>query len=736
MKRYGIIMLLFAMLCSFAACGNTATEEERTENTAGPEATSASALSAQASAGNENTGEIYERELISVPKPGANLLYAVRSGESIFMYGMLNGEEWLLYKMDIESRTIERIDFPQNHILYRMSAGLDGGICVLCINEEGEYILLTLNNDGAWMEQTLPTLEEYENSVITQIYPMEKGYIVFTVEEILALDTEGKLVKKIARYYRMGACMTQKDGSILIAAQVMAKPGDQLPVTRTLVLDQNFNITASYDSNSRFVAFFDDPASEENSYLAYQTNILYRFNYKNDTKEAIIDIFSSSMSYTSLIPLGAELYFSLTSSGPALWRPLEGDAPVQLSLATYHLSFPLQLQIAAYNESNAKYKINVIDYAMYDEAGAEEQGLTRLRMDIISGNGPDLYELSQLPAELYASKGLFEDLKPYFAENSPIQYADFVQNAVDALEYNGGLYYITPWFELVTIGGRRACVGTKGSWTVDEFLEAVKDYSPADVFGPSMTKNSFLMYLLIFSGKEYIDEDTLQCRFNDGDFEKLLTFASGLPDEYDPNKSTGPDLARAYIGLQPLLVCWVRDQVFMGYNATALGEEPEYVGFPALHASGVAMSPQAPIAVSVSTGKKDAAMDFIYFLLGDSVQRSLAGNWPIVQSYLDERLDYWEEEFFSCGETNILATSYEGVMMEIVSPVNEETANLRRAEILDIIDRIDCITLYDDTRLDILIRECQPFFSGDISAHQAAERVQSKMQVYVSEQYG
>ena len=104
---------------------------------------------------------------------------------------------------------------------------------------------------------------------------------------------------------------------------------------------------------------------------------------------------------------------------------------------------------------------------------------------------------------------------------------------------------------------------------------------------------------------------------------------------------------------------------------------------------------------------------------------------PVVQSILDEQMDRWEEQVYKYPQ--VLHTTVDGVSVEVDGNIDPTEAKLRLKKI---IENIDSTTLYDEEILGIMIRESRAYFSGSISAQQAAKNIQSKSQLYVSEQYG
>ncbi len=725
-RRIISIVLALVVVLSFAACGSDNKQED-----AAPRAKVQSLANDNAGAKEldvySDLGETYSKELLMLPDANAVLLGAVKADGAIYMYGTFSNGEQVLYKMDIETRAFERIDIPQNCEIHKLFAAPDGSAGLLCFGESGEYILCSFKQNEGWSVQTLPMLEEYEDDIITQIYQTGRGFVVFTTDSILLLDADGNQLKKLGGYAHVGTCFLRQDGAAVIVAQ--AEDGiDKTSELKTTVLGADFEVLESYKSNRDFTAFYD--TFDDGSILAQKADTAYKYDYINDTVQPLVNTSSSGMSPNSIIIIDEENLFSLNSGRPYIWHPQGADGVTALTLGAYNPEVILLDYINTYNENSTKYKINVLDYAAYDENN-DGQGLTRLRTDIISGNVPDIYDLSNLPAELYARRGILEDLTPYFSEGSPVNYEAFTPGAIKALETNGGLYYITPTYEVISICGDVSFVGDKGSWTPEDFFTATANILPADVFGPETTKNTFLSYLLTFMGDEYIDKETLQCHFDEDSFARFLEFAAQLPDAQSDAAYSSPS-ARAYVGKQPILLEQIGVSAigFLAFADTIFNGNAQYVGFPTNSSSGVAMMPHSVLAMSSQTQSKDGVMDFMYFLLSEPMQKEMPF-CPIIKDVLVDTMEQWEKEYLEYPP--MLYTTYDGASVEIEGKTDPDTAKVR---LLNIIESVDCTTLYDEEILGILTREAQPYFMGQIPVESAVANIQAKVKLYLSEQYG
>lgn len=725
MRKIFCVLLIVASLLSLSACSGRSADILLTESSA---STSPRAVKAS---GNKdiyaNGGGVFSKEFILLPDEDASIVDTAYSEGVVYMLGTLRGDGQHVYTMN-QDGAIDRRLLPEEVSAYRISAH-GGSLCVLGMDEQGGIVLLTSVQGGNWTAMPLPEQDEYTQTVVADISIVDSGYVIFTADRIFALDAQGRRVKDLGNYYRYGSCFPAEDGGFVLVIEAL-QAGTESPITKTLVFDGSLNLADSFSSAKQFTAFFD-LSGERGTIICQKLGTLFEFDYEKDAATPIINLELSGISTASLICLDDNIYFSIIRGAPYILKEASGGGTAALTLAAYHLDQSLKDYISSYNESGAQYAVNIVDYAMYDEAGNEGQGLLRLQADIISGKTPDLYDLSCLPAKIYAEHGIFEDLKPYLSDGTGGIYDKLVPSAIKALEYKGGLYYIAPSFKAVTICGSETFVGDKGKWTNEDFFNAVKDIPPVQVFGPEVTKAAFLSCLLQFQGAEYIDYDSGRCSFASSDFERFLEFAHELPDECDYEALDSQPSGRAFMGMQQLLTYSVGSGAvgLLSFADTIFGGRAQCVGFPA-NSNGVALSPTSLVGVSASSTCKNGALDFIKYLLSDPLQKTVP-DCPLVMARLDERMEKWEAQYLEYPAQ--LYTFYGGIEVTIQGETDLGQVKARLAEI---INRIDCTTIIDEEVLNILIRESQAYFAGSISAAEAAANIQSRVSIYLAEQYG
>ena len=86
------------------------------------------------------------------------------------------------------------------------------------------------------------------------------------------------------------------------------------------------------------------------------------------------------------------------------------------------------------------YKIVIKNYIPENEdEAAYDEGVLQLTRDILSGNAPDLIDLSNIDYQRYSGSGMFEDLYPYIHQDKEFKNRNLNQNILKLLLDNYNL---------------------------------------------------------------------------------------------------------------------------------------------------------------------------------------------------------------------------------------------------------------------------------------------------------
>ncbi|MGI5977592.1 MAG: hypothetical protein ACOX68_07860 [Candidatus Limivicinus sp.] len=340
----------------------------------------------------------------------------------------------------------------------------------------------------------------------------------------------------------------------------------------------------------------------------------------------------------------------------------------------------------------------------------------------MSGNTPDIFDLSYFQANHLAMSGKLQDLKPFFEHDSEISYNDLIPSVAKALEYRGGAYVICPTFGINSLCTNSQIVNSENDWSLNKLYELIEEYGSTTVLGPEFDRHMFWEYVLTYAHNWLIDEDAAECYFDSDDFINLLKISSKFPSEFidDSSHSEG----RVYMGEQMFVSGQNVTLMDLAFKNSLFGGTEIYLPFPAGENNGLAAYPFFRLGMSSASKNAEGVWEFLKFIL---INDGFFYGIPNYQPHLSE---YYKAGTNLEFPTYKLAAKYDGSVVEIESSeINDETVNM----MAKLIERIDCIYDYEAALYNIIEEETQAYYAGVRSAEETARLIQSRASIYISE---
>lgn len=410
-----------------------------------------------------------------------------------------------------------------------------------------------------------------------------------------------------------------------------------------------------------------------------------------------------------------------------------------LTLATMWMDYNLKKELLKFNKTNSDYRIEITDYSEFNTEKDWTAGITKLNTEIISGNIPDLIDISQLPYKQYAAKGLLEDLYPYIEKDSEISRDDLMPGIMKAVETDGKLFQLISGFSVMSLAGAPAVVGTEMGWTMDEMQKVISDHPEADYpFGMYITRENILQSLCMLNMDSYMNWQTGECKFNSDEFKKLLTFTKSFPEKVDESQDgTYTDPATLIRdGRQLFELFSAGDFQNYQYTKATFGGSVTFKGFPSDSGSGNVAMLSGGLAMTSSCKAKDGAWQFMRTLLSQDYQETLSWGYPVSQKAYDKKLaEAMKQEYTTDENGNKTKVSHGGMSVDGGATVEFYAITQEEADqIKALIASVDRTAAYDQKLLDMISEEAAFFFSGEKTVEQVTDIIQSKMTIYINEQ--
>lgn len=335
-----------------------------------------------------------------------------------------------------------------------------------------------------------------------------------------------------------------------------------------------------------------------------------------------------------------------------------------------------------------------------------------LNKAFLSGEIELIASNDQLLLRNYANKGLLLDLE----EVMPGLFEEGVlyQNLIDALRVEGKSYYLPRTFKLYGYQMKTSEYPEEGFRTMDDLFKFV-DEKDSEYKKRIERSVAFDFYGLRLD--EWINWSNHTARFDDGDFEVLLTFCGSFLDR---------DTVEAYINANRNYTAKMSQITVENtgiFSDIDKGSGMTYFWLP----SRVHQGPEiyAPYFIGIAKDEEfaDDAMDFMDFVFCRDIAESCLSSdmgLKLIKDGKDAEI-IWG--FSVNTEENHVITGY------------QENKPTPAAELIEEwIRSADEYRYWGNELLDILKEEADRYFSGDITAKQAAEYVQNRMQLYLDEQ--
>jgi len=567
--------------------------------------------------------------------------------------------------------------------------------------------------------------------------------------ELYVLGQDGKLICKLPadNDSYIGTLVKLKDGSV--GATVSGKDGKtqiKLVNTGAKTWGQKYDVSANVwntlSGGKQYDFCYNDGAS------------LYGYDLASNKNENILswinsDISSDTVRFAEVQDNGDVFVIAGKDKGNGcdivtLKKTARKDMKQKttLTLATMYLDYGLRGEILAFNKASQDTRIEVKDYSEFNTNDDYNAGVTKLSTEMVSGNIPDLLDVSQLPYQQYAAKGLLEDIYPYLDKDTEYKRDAFVPSVIKAAEQGGKLYALPSGFSIVSICGSPDKLGAEMGWNMAEMQDIIKQHPEADKpFGGYMTRKDILDGLIMLNMESYIDWNTGKCTFDSDGFKGLLNFAKSFPEKIDYNNSGDSDNSNDTItliqdGRQIMQFSGIYDFDSYAQEKAQFGGKIVFKGVPSEDKKGNVAMLSGGIAMTTSCKNKDSAWQFMRRILSEQYQKD--NNWylPIVQKIYDQRLaDAMKQEYETDENGKQVPVSRgsfgtgNGQMVNIYALTQEDADAINT-----VVKSVTHTVTIDQKITNMIDEEAASFFSGEKDVNKTAEIIQSRMNVYVNEQ--
>lgn len=517
-------------------------------------------------------------------------------------------------------------------------------------------------------------------------------------------------------------------------------------------------------------------------YLCYIPNDTGIAGYRADTleKETVLNLLNLGVDTTNLTAFisfddGSFIVGIQTNNGTALpnmsyynIKPVDSqnikDKQI-ITLGCFSMDMFWRSEIAYFNRTNDDYIISAVSYADNNDTFDYDAAITKFNNELIAGNIPDIILLyNQRIFDSHTKKGLFTDLYSLIDNDPDLSRDSFLPNILAALETDGKLCKMAVGFNVTTYAAKTSLVGSAKSLTFYEANKLVLGLPEgAELTNDGDTQMNFLRMALRYNN--FTDYENGTCNFDSPEFKEILETAKTYPAEIDYRSIDYIEREFAVQNDKALLYsAYPSDfDTFSRIKKGIIGEDITFVGFPNNDGANGSLNIDTIIAISEKSQLKEGAWEFIKSALNDIVIEeeyeifnpyakantesitekrwcmnrlyNMGMGFPVLVSDLEHLgtqavipLKTFNENGEIVPQENIYSVN--GVEIRTETPTPEEVQ-----EFIAYLSSVENFYKYDRNVDRIVEEEASSFFAGVKSVDETAQLIQSRVSVYMNEQY-
>lgn len=372
--------------------------------------------------------------------------------------------------------------------------------------------------------------------------------------------------------------------------------------------------------------------------------------------------------------------------------------------------------INAYNIQSQDYYIQLVDYA--ESVDSYDTALEKFQMDLMTGNGTDLIDLTGMSRSVLGAAGLLTDLWEF--QTDAEWQSGYVTEVLNCTQEGEALYAIGPTFNFYILAANGAKGVSEGGWTFEEMVQFLEKNGKGPQALGNIGWEDVMVTLGRFALDDYIDWQTGKADFQQEEFYSMLEFAKEASQSSAAwAGSTSEEIADGTCLASFEFISQVADyQVIQEkYQGQAVLK-----GFPCSEGTGITIQLLSEIGVNAGSDQQEAAWDFLQFYLANYGSGGFSIRRPELETQLQDAMT---ETYDAFGERVPKAASEDAV----VYAATESEVNVIR----NLISQADRECTYDTVILQIISEEAGAYGGSDMTAEKIAENIQKRVQLYLDE---
>ncbi|WP_158082280.1 ABC transporter substrate-binding protein [Paenibacillus ferrarius] len=399
----------------------------------------------------------------------------------------------------------------------------------------------------------------------------------------------------------------------------------------------------------------------------------------------------------------------------------------------------LESAVQKFEEKHADIHIEMKEYKALPKTGEGGMSMESLSLadiekygqsvttQVISGKGPDLMLMNELPQDKFVGKKLLVNLNDLLAKDNSFDRNALYANILKASQDGDGLYVIPLSYSLDLVRGNtellkkaNISVDQNKPWSWMQFKDVAKKLKQQGYEGFENLSPTDLLF-------DYIEDNYAQLvgqgkpGFDSELFRNMMKEIKLMYDEGLLNEGLSGFASTSSKG------AFIMAGIYSPEDALTMASNLDYYQKPSANGkkNGLPFKFHYSLGMNSKSGVQPEAWAFIKFLLSDDMQASpnLTG-LPMNKSVADQRFN----EVLQKIKNGTLDTPIPKNMLP-----DMEKAKKRIEEVQKLISEADLRRSSDMKVLTIAMEEFNSFMSGQKSAEEVSKLIQNRVKTYINE---
>ena len=162
------------------------------------------------------------------------------------------------------------------------------------------------------------------------------------------------------------------------------------------------------------------------------------------------------------------------------------------------------------------------------------------------------------------------------------------------------------------------------------------------------------------------------------------------------------------------------------------GEPISMIGFPSTDQDGSVLVPTMQFAISAKSKNQDAAWQFLRYYLTEDYQNEAPG-FPLSMKVLEKRAEEAMDRPYYIDVNGNKYYYYDIIYIDDVEVTIDPMTREEVDHFMEILKTFKNVGRYDDTLINIISEEAEPYFNGQKNAGEVAQIIQNRAQIYLHE---